>query len=155
MSTVDNIAPGDLAPCWHCHGPMQIECLTAPYEGPRSGPAAWCNKCGVLGPIMPTELEAVQAWNAVRVFGRVGVVHGKAGIPNYTTAAAEHLRLTSENVAAGVYGDPVAFFVGLVFPAGRAVHVVNHRLDRSSIVAAARAIADSGKVELSLAPPSR
>ena len=144
MSTVADTALGDIAPCWHCHGP------TAPSYS-DDGVQVMCVKCGVRGPLFTTDLEATQAWNAVRLFGRVGVVHGIAGMPNYTTAAAEHLRLAAENVAAGVYNDPAAFFIGLVYPAGRAVHVITHRLDRASVVSAAANIASSGKVELSLA----
>lgn len=108
-------------------------------------------RCGIRGPYLPSELEATQAWNAVRVFGRVGVVHGKTGIPNHTTALAENLRLVSENMAAGVYEDPAGFALMLVYEGRQRVHVVPHNVSMTAVAQMCGQVAASAKVETSLA----
>jgi hypothetical protein len=138
MSTVQNVAAGDLAPCWHCRrkvtltygaGGCQVRCMN--------------DGCWVRGPELPTDLEAMQAWNAVRAFGRVGVVHGRAGIPNHTTALAENLRLVSENMAAGVYDDPCGFAIMLAFDGRSRAHVVPHNLTLTQVAEMAAQVASS------------
>lgn len=99
---------------------------------------------------MKTELEAAQAWNAVRVFGRVGVVHGRAGIPNHTTALAENLRLVSENMAAGVYEDPAGFAIILSYHGRARVHVVPHGVSLTEVADMAAQVASSAKTQVAI-----
>lgn len=106
--------------------------------------------CWVRGPELPTDLEAMQAWNAVRVFGRVGVVHGRAGIPNHTTALAENLRLVSENMAAGVYEDPAGFAIILSYTGRARVHVVPHGVSLTEVADMAAQVASSAKTQVAI-----
>ena len=146
MSTVQNIAAGDLAPCWHCHKPTDL-------WGERGFVKVICRSCGVEGPKFygdNADLSAAQAWNAVRVFGRVGVVHGRAGIPNHTTALAENLRLVSENMAAGVYDDPGSFVLILAFKGRARVHVVPHGATLTEVADMAMQVASSANTQVAI-----
>lgn len=143
MSTVQNIAAGDLAPCWHCRNKPE------PW-GERGWVKIICRRCGVEGPKFHDVVEAAQAWNAVRVFGRVGVVHGRAGIPNHTTALAENLRLVSENMAAGVYEDPAGFALILSYTGRARVHVVPHGVGLTEVSDMAAQVASSAKTQVAI-----
>lgn len=150
MSTAGQVRKGDLAPCWHCRGAVH-------FESRRSvrldGPYVVCGKCGVCGPVMETELEAMQAWNGVSMLGRVGIVHGKAGIPNQTTALAEHLRLLSEQVACGAYENPDAFVVILVTSKNVErvrVHASTHNIDADGVAHVCQQVHQSAHVRSSL-----
>lgn len=98
----------------------------------------------------PTELEAAQAWNSVRMFGRVGIVHGRAGIPNHTTALAENLRLVSENMAAGVYEDPAGFALILSYQGRQRVHVIPHGVGLTEVADMAAQVASSAKTQVAV-----
>ena len=143
MSTVGNVPVGDLAPCWHCRSATRF----ASFGGAHR---VICGLCGAAGPAMKTELEAAQAWNAVRVFGRVGIVHGRAGIPNHTTALAENLRLVSENMAAGVYEDPAGFAIILSYQGRQRVHVIPHGVGLTEVADMAAQVASSAKTQVAI-----
>lgn len=147
MSTAGQVKKGDLAPCWHCRGAVHFESRRSPR---LDGPYVVCGKCGVCGPVMETELEAMQAWNGVSVLGRVGIVHGKAGIPNHTTALAEHLRLLSEQVAVGVYDAPDSYIVILVTQQGTnvspRVHASTHNIGADGVARVCEKVRQSADV---------
>lgn len=143
MSTAGNVAAGDLAPCWHCHKPTEL-------WGERGWVKVICRACGVEGPKFYQALEAAQAWNSVRMFGRVGIVHGRAGIPNHTTALAENLRLVAENMAAGVYEDPAGFALILSYRGRARVHVVPHGINLTEVADMASQVASSAKTQVAV-----
>lgn len=145
MSTVGNVPVGDLAPCWNCRSAVV---LCGGEYGSQSN--VECPRCGCRGPRANSDIEAAQAWNAVRMFGRVGIVHGRVGIPNHTTALAENLRLVSENMAAGVYEDPAGFAIILSYQGRQRVHVIPHGVGLTEVADMAAQVASSAKTQVAI-----
>lgn len=80
------------------------------------------------------------------MFGRVGIVHGRPGVPNHTISLSEHLRLLSEQVAAGVYDAPDAYITILVSRAGSEtsrIHASTHNIDAGGVAHACKQVHQS------------
>lgn len=83
------------------------------------------------------------------MFGRVGIVHGRAGVPNETTALAEHIRLLSEQVACGAYDNPDAFVVILVTSKSverLRIHAATHNIDAGGVAHVCNQVHQSASV---------
>jgi hypothetical protein len=105
----------------------------------------FCQQCLVRGPAKPksahAENDAVKSWNDLRMFGGIGIVAARPGLPSATASLAERLRLISAAMMEGKYDGPDSAV--LVLRQGNRAQTLTHRIARNEAKALMAAVISS------------